>query len=342
MVIKLFVLGASGVGKSTAAEYIGEIGKRRGYDQFFMRCDDYKDLQEMFLQDTEHKRFIPTSYDGFDVIDPSALDDALGKVENRVQRILEQLYSDMRGFIVIEFARDDYLETFQSLDSDFLENAYFICISADVALCKERNRTRALNKKTLDDHFVPEHKMEAYHRRKTLPHLPVLLREKYGIDEKRVQFLHNNGSIKDFKQNLGRVINAILTLEMYSAYNTSAFLSSSESGYMFDEPSLNTDPALQSISASGTRPDPESGKIATVSPVSEMVNTVSHSCSAPDDDAVGEVLRDINHVSSSLSSTSNEIPAVLPAIADVQETDATNRLIPPLFTLKTRTPQKNL
>src|SRR6266566_6758631 len=83
MVVKVFVLGRPGSGKTTAVRHIIKLAQNRGW--FAIRIKDYDILYGMFQADTEHKKFRPVAHGGFDVLDFSVLDTALEKLQKIVQ-----------------------------------------------------------------------------------------------------------------------------------------------------------------------------------------------------------------------------------------------------------------
>src|SRR5713101_5132344 len=111
MVVKVFILGRPGSGKTTAFHLITELVKCKGWS--VTRIREYEILRSMFEVDLEHKRFRPTKYNGFDVIDFSVLDEALVEVEKEVRE--HMLSAKKKEFIIVELARGDYHETLKPL-----------------------------------------------------------------------------------------------------------------------------------------------------------------------------------------------------------------------------------
>src|SRR5690242_4541623 len=104
MAVKLFVLGCSGSGKSTAANYTIMLAKNAGYSA--IRLNDYEILYKMFNAEIKSpsRRFGYTLYGGFEVLDPTLYDEALMYLE----KVVEELHSQIDQLIIIEFARVDY------------------------------------------------------------------------------------------------------------------------------------------------------------------------------------------------------------------------------------------
>src|ERR1700693_2531710 len=135
---KLFVLGLPGSGKSTVSRYIVDY-LRKYYDGFIAtRISDYDILYDMFLEDSDHKHFYPTEHNGFYVKNPSKYDAALKKLEREV----ENHNIAKNEFVIIEFARNDYLRAFQIFSEAFLQNAYFLFLDVDVEVGMRRVKDR--------------------------------------------------------------------------------------------------------------------------------------------------------------------------------------------------------
>lgn len=164
MVVKVFVLGLPGSGKSTAARYIEMLA--RDYKWFPRRFNDYSILFEMFRTDPESKRFSSTKYGGFDIHEHIAFDEALIEIEKEIlQR--EKVHNDQNELIIIEFARDDYCRALDLFSSAFLQNACFLFLDTDIPTCIKRIKDRVANPQTLDDHDVSDYIFESYYQNDT-------------------------------------------------------------------------------------------------------------------------------------------------------------------------------
>lgn len=260
MVIKIFLFGTPGSGKTTAARYIVSIAPQYGYDRIYRRFDDYDELYMMFTQEAGeikrnevahvNRKFSLVDHGGFNVLDNSVLDEAIMKLQKRVSASLQQLYPTDRGFIVIEFARVDYTSTIRLFDRSLIENSYFICVTTDIATCKVRNLERA-RKKNLSDHFVPEDVLECYHQPQALSILPSFLKQNYGIEKERIYFIDSTGVLENFEQKITSAINDITALEERSAYDLQETqpLPLFEREYRYEEVkvSLDTDNYLTAV-----------------------------------------------------------------------------------------------
>ena len=105
MVMKLFILGRPGCGKSTAARHIAMLARDNGWSA--IHFNDYEILHKMFRNDIGSKKFRPMAYGGFDVTDPTVLHEALKELAGRVQEFTFSL--EKERLVIIEFARSDIL-----------------------------------------------------------------------------------------------------------------------------------------------------------------------------------------------------------------------------------------
>lgn len=201
MLVKLFVLGLPGSGKSAIArsivDYVDHQQVNGWTDQQWsaIRFNDYAILFDMFRQDTKEKRFRAALPGGFDVLDPKVFDEALREFEQLLNRYLNSLKSDEKKLVIVEFSRNDYKHAFQQFNSSFLQDAYFIHLGADVEVCKQRILDRMVFMANDDDYFVSEYIFEKYYYRDDGQDLPHFFKQDFGIDEKRVLTIDNNHSL---------------------------------------------------------------------------------------------------------------------------------------------------
>ncbi len=195
----VFVLGLPGSGKSTAARYIEMLA--RDYDRTPDLLQDYRILYNMSLADKEGKRFsstLPYGYDGFDVHDFSAFDDALKELVRRLQE--KERTSETNEMNIIEFARDDYCKALELFASIPMTKAFFLFIDAEVETCRQRIKARVANPQMPDDHYVSEYIFEAYYNgdhRQYLTLTTACLRDRFHIVKERIKVINNtNGVIR--------------------------------------------------------------------------------------------------------------------------------------------------
>jgi len=193
---KFFVLGLPGCGKSSAARYIEMLAHDIGTPADVIQ--DYRILYEMFVEDREG-RFSSTwndGYDGFNVLDLSACNDALVELACRVQEIERASQDDK--VIIIEFARDDYCEALRLFPLALLQNAYFLFIDAEVEACRQRVKARVANPETPDDHYVSDYIFKAYYNKKcqqSLISAISCLREDFHISEGMITLINNTARV---------------------------------------------------------------------------------------------------------------------------------------------------
>jgi adenylate kinase family enzyme len=158
VVVKLFLFGLPGSGKSTVSRSIVDHVNRTYKQWSVQRVCDYNILFDMFRQDTKRKNFYPVKHSGFYVTNPSMYDVALNCVEQSINRI------NPKGnkLLVIEFSRGDYAEALKNFDSSFFDNAAYLFLYADINTCLERIAQRVKDPQSIDDHFVPERTIERF------------------------------------------------------------------------------------------------------------------------------------------------------------------------------------
>jgi thymidylate kinase len=193
----VFVLGLPGSGKSTAARYIEMLARDYGWIPDLLQ--DYRILYDMSLADKEGKRFsstLPSGYDGFDVHDFNAFDDALRELVHRLQK--KERICETNEMNIIEFARDDYCKALEFFASIPMTKAFFLFIDAEVETCQERIKARVANPHTPDDHYVSEYIFEAYYNgdnRQYLTLTTVCLRDRFHIVKERIKVVDNTKGV---------------------------------------------------------------------------------------------------------------------------------------------------
>jgi len=192
MVEKLFVLGLPGSGKSTVTRHISNYARDRQWST--THFSDYAILYEMFQEDKK-RQFKPAEFGGFDVLDLTVFDIALKKLEQEVNRHISSTKSE--ELLLIEFARNDYQKAFHQFSDEFLQDAYFLYLNADLEICKQRIRGRITDPTTVDDYYVSEYIFNAYYNEDNGQYIPQILEENYEIDKQRVMVIDNSGSEKN-------------------------------------------------------------------------------------------------------------------------------------------------
>lgn len=207
MAEKLFVLGRPGSGKSAAFRYVKQYVEKK-YAWSVVNFNDYEILYEMFRFEklfqfnNEQRLFRPTKYGGFDVMDFAVLDVALRELEKKVR----ERYSSDGELIVIEFARNDYCKALELFTPNFLKDAHFLFIDADIKTCVKRIHERVAHPGTVDDYFVSEEILRSYYNKQSFPQY---------IGKGKVKFIENNRSLPEFVEQIERFVNDILIRERF-------------------------------------------------------------------------------------------------------------------------------
>jgi adenylate kinase family enzyme len=241
MAVKVFLIGRPGSGKSTAAHHITKQAHRQECPTTHIY--DYKILYNWFMAEmnnprNKHKNFLPRGYGGFDVINFSVLRKALEEVERRARMYM----SFKRRLILIEFARDDYSEVLRTFSYDFLQDAYFLFLDADIETCIERVRERSLHPTTEYDHFVSTEIITSYYDKDNKPYMLSQFAQEYHLDNERVAVIDNTGSRNDFLQQIKAFTNALFERDRNLSDKTGPLLEASlkqKKAYRITEPLLS-------------------------------------------------------------------------------------------------------
>jgi len=197
MVMKIFVLGQPGSGKSTAVRRIKEIAQKRGYT--VKSFNDYTILRKWADEAIDESKFRKTANGGFDVLDFTIFDKSLKVLE---KRITQENLTSSKDIITIEFARNDYALAFEQFSASFRQNAYILFIDAENDTCKERIVMRAKHRHSDDDHPVSDDIFATYYYKKSVDcissyldslHLIRGTREQQNEKLLRVTVIHNYG-----------------------------------------------------------------------------------------------------------------------------------------------------
>jgi hypothetical protein len=206
MLVKVFILGLPGSGKSLASRFLMSLLRERGRST--SRFKDYDILFKMFQQDIERKKFAAAEHNGFDVIDPNVLDIALQELEKKVNSYMKSVLS--HELILIEFARDNYRHALNQFDGNFLQDTYFLFIQANIDTCQSRLRERVVRPTSLDDHYVSTYTFNTFYRHDDTEYTIAYLKKYEGIDHKRIKIIENNSSFADLETELEQFVNFML------------------------------------------------------------------------------------------------------------------------------------
>lgn len=218
MVVKLFILGLPGSGKSGAALHISDFMRDHKWIVAYFR--DYDILYEMYKEDDEGKRFSSTKasgYDGFDVLDFSAPDEALEKLERKVSWRQKPAVGE-KDLIIIEFSRVDYCKALNFFASHLTSDAYILFIDAEIPVCKRRIKNRVEYPKTLDDHYVSEYIFTAYYEQDHRDYANLVasqIKMQFSVRDENIQVIYNGSTVSEqqFYDNVRAFTENILLLD---------------------------------------------------------------------------------------------------------------------------------
>ena len=216
MLVKIFITGLPGSGKSTAYRGIRRYVEGLNRSWYVLRINDYDILKAMCMADTKPKKFRLTRYKGFIVKDFSVLDEALKEAKTRIETYKSSATNE---FIVIEFARNDYKHAFKQFGYDILQDAYFLFIEAKKSICLKRLKERVTQPLTPDNHYVSSYIFQSYYR-KDLQDTPSDLKADYRINDQHLLVIDNNGLEADLIAQIEQFVAAILEQEEVRNPNT--------------------------------------------------------------------------------------------------------------------------
>ncbi len=219
MLIKVFILGRPGSGKTTAFHWIQQRAEESGWS--VNRIRDYEILHNMFLNDTEQKKFRAIDHNGFDVIDFSVLKDALLEVERLVK--LRMLTTKDKELLIVEFARDDYKIALEIFSTDLLQDTHILFVDADVNTCIQRIHQRIACRLAPDNHFISDTIMKKYYGKDNTEYMRHLTSPTAGFlaGEKRsasiIQYIENTTSLNYLYTNVDQFFDEMMR-SISSAY----------------------------------------------------------------------------------------------------------------------------
>ncbi len=214
MLVYVFVLGRAGCGKSAATRHMAAHLSQKWE---IKSLTDYKLLHDLFRNGDP--RFRASRLGGFDVIDFSALDEVLDKVEEQAKAFSKTPLTK-NTLVTIEFARDDYHQALHRFDQDFLGNAYFLFIDAELEICIQRvhQRQEPIPYDTVDvpddllnNHFVSDTILRSYYNSSQYnrDYMSKHFCNDFSIDPQHIQFIDNNGEQKEFTDKIDRFLEKV-------------------------------------------------------------------------------------------------------------------------------------
>jgi adenylate kinase family enzyme len=195
MPVKLFILGLPGSGKSAMARQITKYVFEK-YQWGTGHFNDYGILKTMSDYDTD-RQFKSAEFGGFDVLDLTAFDIALRRLEEVVSITIKTEDLEKAEMLLVEFSRNDYQRAFRQFSRAFFQDAYFLHLDTDVEICKQRINDRIAHPVYEDDYPVSEYIFKKYYYNDDGQTLPQTFRKEYGIDESRVLVVDNNYPLED-------------------------------------------------------------------------------------------------------------------------------------------------
>lgn len=169
---------------------------------------EYTILYDMF-QSSRSDDFIQASHDGFEVRNFSVLEDSAKILDINIASYM-RCASD-NEFVYIELARDNYKDAMKHFSHTLLRDAYFLFVESDVETCIERIHHRVTHAQT-SRHFVPDHILRGYYAQDNIEYMQTFFKEDYYIST-NIKAILNNGSLKNFEEEIQSFACAILTRE---------------------------------------------------------------------------------------------------------------------------------
>lgn len=219
MIVKQFLFGPPGSGKSTVARHVIELMREKYPDWYAIRISDYDILYNLFKDDKEGKRFIAIEK-GFSVRDHTVYNEALIILQDSIKHL--ELSENTKTLVIIEFARPDYIEVSNLFPIDFFKCAHFLYLGVDLTTCRNRVQKRSLLPTSPDDsayfdnHNVPERFFALYNDKDTVEYAEnqCLALQKYFQEKSTpigcLEVIPNNGLVEDCLARVDTHINSIL------------------------------------------------------------------------------------------------------------------------------------
>jgi len=123
-----------------------------------------------------------------------------------LKRLDTQLYNhlsttELEEIILVEFARDDYVEALQHFSLATLKDAYFIFIDTPMDICIQRVKLRMIHPMSSDDHYISEEAIQKFYTKQDISAENMLV----GAFRK----IENSSSWSEFLKNIDNVVDDI-------------------------------------------------------------------------------------------------------------------------------------
>lgn len=195
------MLGRTGSGKSTTVRLLTEEVRTLGWT--IKAFNDYPYLREMYLKD-DGKRFRPTEHDGFEVLDLSVYEEAFLHLKENVQQYQP---TKKNTLIIIEFTSNNYFQALKLFGNEFLQDARYLFLLADLPTCLARVNRRAIHPEYSDDYYVVESVLLEHY---PSPYMPPT------ISTEHVTLIPNMGSLEQLRAYIRQVPGKIIKQEQHS------------------------------------------------------------------------------------------------------------------------------
>ena len=217
--IKLFLLGRPGSGKSTIARLIEMLASDSDLSTYYI--DDYSLLQNMFLiEESQHipdeqRKFIATGPEkckAFDVVKFSVLNEVLEEMKKKILQVDSNWASEKKLYL-LEFARNNYREALSLFGTEFLIGSYFVYLDVDLEICIQR-----INLRVPCNNFVSENIMRHFYFQDDWE--PLCTDLKYVLNsEMQVRTIKNNSTLEQLENVVSLLVEDInsVVLKEYEA-----------------------------------------------------------------------------------------------------------------------------
>lgn len=195
MISKLFVLGRTGSGKSTTIRMLTEEVQQFGWS--VEPYNDYPILRKMFQAD-DGKRFRPTENNGFEVLDPLVYEEAFQHLKQEIQHFQP---SSTKTLITIEFTSNDYYKSMKLFGCEFLQEAHYLFMLADLQTCLLRVNERTIHPEWPDDYYVIDTVLLQHY---PCPYIPL------RINYEQVTKIPNMGYLDELREYIRQQVPALL------------------------------------------------------------------------------------------------------------------------------------
>lgn len=216
---KLLLLGMPGSGKSTVADEIRKYVESKP-DWCVSYKNDYEILSQMYREQNSYsqaKRIEPAPYGGFTVLNLTVYDEALLELKQQIEELVLEPAEEENRLIIMEFARSSYKDAFEILGADFLKDAWFIFLDADIEECAKRVTARThkhKDDKSPNDYFVSYKVFERYQQSKNSLYFHDEFQRRNGIPNKQLAIIENSHPMEESSSEIFQLVDRMLARQM--------------------------------------------------------------------------------------------------------------------------------